>query len=114
MHDGSHLPPLPDEDAILRSVLDDEPLSPEALEHVNSCSLCQMHVSRFKRMNAYLLKNLYRSTCPSITLLNQYCAQLLSDQETAALSYHIKNCPLCAQEVEVTRQVLADFEPFPS
>jgi hypothetical protein len=112
MNDCSH-PLLLDEEDLLRYVLDDEPLSPEALEHVNQCSPCQGRLSRYKQINTYLLKNIYRSTCPSPTLLNHYVAQLLIPEEAIAIDHHLNICPLCIQEVQDTRLLIANFDPFP-
>jgi hypothetical protein len=112
MNDCSR-PLLLDEENLLRYVLDDEPLSPEALEHVNQCSLCQERLSSYKQINTYLLKNMYRSTCPSPTLLNHYVAQLLPSEEAIVIDHHLNVCPLCVQEVQDIRLLIANFDPFP-
>jgi hypothetical protein len=46
--------------------------------------------------------------------LNLYCAGMLSGDEEIGITFHIAECPLCAHEIVTIRQVLADFEPFPT
>jgi hypothetical protein len=111
MKSCSH-PMGPNDEELLRYVLDEKPLSPEASEHVTQCSICQNRVLHYQQVNRYLLKNLYRSTCPSPTMLNIYAASL-NGEDTQHIEEHIQICPLCAQEVLEIRQVLANFEPFP-
>jgi anti-sigma factor ChrR (cupin superfamily) len=112
MKSCSH-PMGPNDEELLRYVLDEEPLSPEASEHVTQCSICQNRVLHYQQVNRYLLKNLYRSVCPSPTMLNMYSAAALSYEDTQRVEEHVQICPLCAQEVREIRQILADFELFP-
>ena len=113
MMNCSH-PVVPNDEALLRYVLDEEPLLPEVLEHITQCSLCQARVLRYQQLNTYLVKKFYRSRCPSATTLHTYCATLLNDEDTRQVEAHVQICPLCAREVREIEQALADFEPFPS
>ncbi|QBD81434.1 hypothetical protein EPA93_37860 [Ktedonosporobacter rubrisoli] len=103
----------PDDEALLRYVLDNEPLPKFAKVHIEQCAICQQRLDDFRRPHDFLLSRLYRSQCPDVTALNHYCAGLLPADEVVAIAEHVEQCPLCANEVAEIHQVLADFEPFP-
>ena len=104
----------PDDEELLRHVLDEEPLSTDAQEHLVNCSICQQRMADYAQTNRFLLSKLYRKQCPSATQLNFYCAgDILSMDETLHITEHIKECPLCYAEVVDIRAILRDFNPFP-
>ena len=100
----------PDEEELLRYMLDDEPLRSGAREHLEQCSCCQQRLAAYKQTHASLLSRLYRSLCPSATQLNHYCIDLLSGEDRFSIANHLRMCPLCASEVLDIRQFLADCE----
>ena len=104
----------PDDEELLRHVLDEEPLSTAAQEHLANCSICQQRMAEYAQTNHFLLSKLYRTQCPSATQLNFYCAgDILSPDDTLHITEHIKECPLCYAEVVDIRAILRDFNPFP-
>lgn len=104
----------PDDEELLRHVLDEDPLSVNAQEHLANCSICQQRLTDYARTHHFLLSKLYRTQCPSATQLNFYCAGgILSIDETLRISDHLKECPLCSAEVADIRVILRDFNPFP-
>lgn len=104
----------PDDEELLRHVLDEDPLSTEVQEHLANCSICQQRLADYAQTNRFLLSKLYRTQCPSATQLNFYCASgILSIDETLRIAEHLKECPLCYAEVADIRAILRDFNPFP-
>lgn len=103
----------PNDEELLRHVLDEEPLSTDAQEHLANCSICQQRLADYDQTNSFLLSKLYRTQCPSATQLNFYCAgDILSMDETLHITEHLKECPLCYAEVVDIRAILRDFNPF--
>jgi hypothetical protein len=103
----------PSDEELLQLALDEVPLRVGAQEHLKHCSICQQRLALYQHTNGYLLTKLYRSQCPTPTLLNLYCADLLPADKATAITYHIAECPLCTREIIDIRAVFADFEPFP-
>jgi Putative zinc-finger len=108
----------PDDEDILKYVLDEAPLSQEARAHINQCSTCQQRLASYKDINTFLLANLYRQQCPESMRLSLYCAGALSGEERTRIAAHAQICPLCAQEIADTRHFLEETEsiasPLPS
>jgi hypothetical protein len=104
----------PSEEEFLRYVLDGEPLSGGAKEHLKHCSICQRRLARYEHAEEYLVAKLYRSECPSAMQLNLYCASLLSADEAERVASHIKYCPLCCNEMKEVQDIMAEFELFPA
>jgi hypothetical protein len=103
----------PDDDELLRFILDEEPLRAETQEHLRQCEVCRQRLVFYKETNAFLVSRLYRSQCPDATALNLFCAHMLPVDEVMKITGHLKECPLCNREVQEIRQILADFDPFP-
>ena len=102
------------DEELLQFALDDVQPQNDAREHLEHCSACQQRLAKYQHMNSYLLAKLYRSQCPSATDLNLYCANMLSDDKMAKITYHIAECPLCTRETIAIRNVLASFEISPA
>ncbi len=103
----------PSAEELLRLASDGEPLHEGKREHLELCSICQRRLIIYKQANRQILSTLYRSECPTTMQITLYCAGMLDGDEEVGITYHIADCPLCAHEIVTTRQVLADFEPFP-
>jgi hypothetical protein len=101
----------PNDEELVSCALDEEPLTGKAKEHLEHCPVCQQRLALYERINRLLLAGLYRSQCPSVTLLNHYCAGMLPPDDAITIAQHLQDCPLCAQEVEEIRRILADFDP---
>ncbi len=101
----------PNDEELVSCALDEEPLTGKAKEHLEHCPVCQQRLASYERTNRLLLARLYRSQCPGVTLLNHYCAGMLPPDDAITIVQHLQGCPLCAQEVEEIRRILADFDP---
>src|SRR5215469_6561853 len=104
----------PSDEELTSFVLDEEPLSPEAREHLEQCEICQQRLARYKQFHTSLVSRLYRCQCPSGTRLSLYCAGLLAAEEQMEIATHLLLCPLCADEAADTRRFLATVEPLPA
>ena len=109
--DGLHFM-APSDEELVRLVLDEDPLSLEAREHLEQCEICQQRLARYKQFHTSLVSRLYRCQCPSGTRLSLYCAGLLAADEQMEIAAHLLLCPLCAAEAADTRRFLAAVEPL--
>jgi hypothetical protein len=100
----------PDDEDILKYVLDETSLSQEARAHIDQCPICQQRLARYKDINSFLISKLYRHQCPDSLQLSLYCADALSEQERMQVAAHVIYCPLCTQEVADTRRFLTDTD----
>src|SRR5215469_15183309 len=103
----------PSDEELTSFVLDEEPLSPEAREHLEQCEICQQRLARYKQFHTSLVLRLYRCQCPSGTRLSLYCAGRLAAEEQMEIATHLLLCPLCADEAADTRRFLAEVPPQP-
>ena len=97
----------PNDDELLRYVLNGEALSTQAAEHMKVCHICQQRLEHYCYAQRFLQAQLYRSQCPGMTTLGSYCLRLLPADEMYTLEQHIARCPLCQSEVADTCQALA-------
>ncbi|TMC86783.1 MAG: hypothetical protein E6J22_18530 [Chloroflexi bacterium] len=104
----------PSDEELSSFVLDEEPMSPEAREHLEHCEICQQRLARYKQFHTSLVSRLYRCQCPSGTRISLYCAGLLAADEQMEIAAHLLLCPLCADEAADTRRFLAAVEPLPA
>ncbi|GCF11443.1 hypothetical protein [Dictyobacter arantiisoli] len=101
----------PNDEELLRYVLDGEALPVQAGEHIARCLICQHRLASYTNMNTLLLGNIYRYQCPDSTTLSQYCVDILPIDDEITIRCHLEHCPLCAREVADARHFLAD-EPL--
>jgi coenzyme F420-reducing hydrogenase gamma subunit len=102
----------PNDEELLRYVLDDEPLSVEEQIHLGHCAVCQQRLAEcndYKDLNTLLISRLYRSQCPSAMDLNFFCERVLPIDDIVRIDGHIRQCPLCATEVADIQDMLASF-----
>ncbi|HTI14410.1 MAG TPA: hypothetical protein VL461_07555 [Dictyobacter sp.] len=92
----------PDAD-LLMYVFDGDSLPTPIREHMSSCSDCQQRMQRYVEIHSRLLTRLFRYECPTMLTISQYCADMLSSADTIWVARHVEVCPLCADEVAVTR-----------
>ena len=96
-------PMSPTNEVLLYYALDGEPLSDEAKKHLDDCPLCKQRVALYAGVNASLISNLYRSQCPPLSQLIDYCTfaslHLLTDEEYMSIAKHMHECPLCTAEI---------------
>lgn len=101
------------EEDLIKYVLDNAPLPGEVKGHLQHCMHCQRKLAHYQHAEKYLISKLYRQQCPDTMALNKYCAGWLTVDEVMEISEHLKDCPLCMNEVKTIRQTLASFELFP-
>lgn len=104
----------PSDEELSSFVLDEDPLSLDASEHLKQCEICQQRLAMYKQSYTSLVSRLYRCQCPSGTRLSLYCAGLLAADEQMSIAAHLLLCPLCAAEAADTRRFLAEVPPQPS
>jgi len=100
-------PVAPDDEELLQLALDGEALPEEANRHLEQCETCQRRLAEYKDVNAFLVSRLYRRLCPPGSKLSLYCAGLLSQDDQFSIAAHLRDCPLCAEEVAQSRSFLA-------
>jgi hypothetical protein len=106
-------PLAPDDEELLRYIFGEGTLGENRKRHLEQCSTCQQRLSDYKQINNMLLPKLYRIQCPNATQLTLYCADMLSTDEVFAIDEHLRECPLCMDEVSMFGQEIAHFTPFP-
>lgn len=103
-------------DEELFAYLGGETVRPAVVQHLASCQYCSSRLATYQQMDHKLLKNLFRWDCPSNQTLGEYQLGMLSTRHAAAISKHLHICPLCAAEVTMLAQFLANdpmLEPAP-
>ncbi len=103
----------PNDVDLLNFALDGEPLPATQREHLDQCEICQRRLASYKQAHNSLVSQLYRRQCPTATQLSFYCADMLPENERMSIASHLRDCPLCMNEVVDLRRLLKDFEPFP-
>ncbi len=98
----------PSDEELLRFALDGEALTEKASRHLEQCGTCQQRLAECKAVHTSLLSRLYRRQCPTGSKLSYYCSDLLPQDERISVATHLLDCPLCAEEVVVTRRFLAE------
>jgi anti-sigma factor RsiW len=98
------------DEALFKATVEQKALPSDAMRHVEQCEQCQKELAEYTEVNTRLLALLYRRQCPSGMTLSSYCADLLPDVEMRAVESHLRECPLCAAEVEDTERFLAETE----
>lgn len=96
----------PKDEDLLRHTLDEEPLPVATKVHLDQCALCQQRLATYIRTNSVLLIQLYRSQCPTVAELGNYCCGLLPADDEVRITRHVKLCPLCAEEATDTYRML--------
>ena len=104
----------PSDEELSSFILDEDPLSLDASEHLKQCEICQQRLAMYKQSYISLVSRLYRCQCPSGTRLSLYCAGLLAADEQMNIAAHLLLCPLCAAEAADTRRFLAEVPSQPA
>ena len=77
------------------------------LEHISQCKTCMNEVTRVRSLHHALKKTLSRFDCPSAERLTAYALGELPPWARAEVWNHVRNCPRCTGEVQVTQQAHA-------
>ena len=104
----------PSDEELLKFALDEEALTEKASRHLEHCGTCQQRLAEYRAIHTFLLSRLYRRQCPTGSKLSYFCADLLPQDERISVATHLLDCPLCAEEVVMTRRFLAEPLLLPS
>jgi hypothetical protein len=79
--------------------------------HIKECPYCSEKAREWARWQNRLKKQLYRVTCPTTMELGEYQLDLLSPPRKMAIAQHVRDCPLCRQEVASLEDFLRSLAP---
>ena len=79
--------------------------------HIKECPYCSEKARRWASLQNRLKKRSYRVTCPNPIELGDYHMGLLSDSQKLAVAQHVRECPLCRQEVAILEDFLTSQAP---
>jgi len=103
---------LSDDDLVIAALNPDE-LSAEVRQHLAQCSICARRAAPYQRLAKTLTGRLYRWDCPDTQEISEYATGWLTGKRRRAIALHIRRCPRCTEELEISRQFLAPA-PTPS
>jgi anti-sigma factor RsiW len=112
MMDGP-TPHVLNEDDLVAAIIDPDYLSAEARQHLAQCPTCAERVAPYRQFASALTSRLYRWDCPTTQEISDYAAGWLRGKRRRVLTLHVKRCPRCAEELEISRQFLAPV-PLPA
>src|SRR5215472_15468172 len=95
-------------DEELLAYIDGVPVRPTVLAHITHCQYCSSQLATYQRMDHKLIQRLYRWDCPTNQVLGEYQLGLLSSEQAAGVQDHLKRCALCAAEVVILTNFLAN------
>ena len=108
------------DDKQLLAYLDNPAADPVTAEHLEKCPYCRQKAKELDLFQNRLTRRLYRSTCPSPIELGQYSLQkeyeqrgdhdwrMLSAPQMLVIGQHLRECPLCTQELAELENFLPD------
>lgn len=106
-------PHMLDEDDLVASILDPEGLSAEARQHLAQCRACTKHAAPYRQLVSTFTSRLYRWDCPNTLEISDYAAGWLRGKRRRALTLHLRRCPRCTEELEISRHFLSPT-PLPT
>jgi len=99
-------PHILDEDDLVAAIVDPEMLSAETRQHLAQCPTCAERAAPYRQFISALTSRLYRWDCPQTQEISDYAAGWLRGKRRRALTLHLRRCPRCAEELEISRQFL--------
>jgi hypothetical protein len=78
--------------------------------HIRECAFCNEKATEWSHLQNGLQRQLYRITCPTSIELGDYYLGLLSDSQKLVVTQHVRQCPLCRQEVVRLEGFLGDLD----
>jgi len=84
---------------------------PETTLHLQECEHCRDRAKTLEREQKLLTSRLYRASCPSTDELGEFHLRMLPSDQMLIISQHVRECPLCAREVEQLKEFLGDLVP---
>ncbi len=95
-------------DEELLAYLAGERVRPDVQRHLSQCRRCSSQLAIYRRMELSLTSKLYRWDCPPNQVLGEYQLGLLSNEIATAVKLHLGACVLCASELAMLEQFLAN------
>ncbi len=108
--DGSP-PHILNEDDLVAAILDPDTLSAETRQHLAQCPTCAERAAPYRQLKTALTSRLYRWDCPDTQEISEYAAGWLYGKRRRALTLHLRRCPRCTEELEISRQFLVPAPP---
>lgn len=75
--------------------------------HIKECPFCSERANQWTLLQNRLMKQLYRFSCPTSLELGDYHLGLLPASQKMIVAQHVRECPLCRQEVAELEDFLA-------
>src|SRR5579885_887350 len=100
-------PHVLNEDDLVEAVIDPDHVSAEAQQHLAQCPACAERAASYRQVASALTSRLYRWDCPTTQEISDYAAGWLRGKRRRALTLHVRRCPRCAEELEISRQFVA-------
>jgi hypothetical protein len=85
-----------------------ENVRPAVEQHIAHCQGCASQLADYRSLERKLISKLYRWDCPPNEILGEYQLGLLSNEQAVAVKNHLSICVLCAAEVAVLTNFLAN------
>jgi anti-sigma factor RsiW len=79
--------------------------------HLEQCVHCRSRAQDLAHLQERLAAHLYRLDCPSPLQLGEFHLGLLDQEQAAAITRHLAECPHCTNEVAELKGYLAELEP---
>lgn len=95
------------EDDLVISALDPDALTAEVRQHLAECPACAERAAEYQSLTRTLSSRLYRWDCPTTLEISDYAAGSLTAKRRRAISAHLKRCPPCTEELEMSKEFLA-------
>ena len=95
-------------DEELLAYIDGTQVRPAVRAHLARCQRCSAQAATYQRMDRKLIQRLYRWDCPTNQTLGEYQMGLLSSKEATGVQNHLKRCALCAAEVVILANFIAN------
>jgi anti-sigma factor RsiW len=95
-------------DEELLAYIDGAQVRPAVVAHISHCQHCSSQLATYQRVDRKLIQRLYRWDCPTNQVLGEYQLGLLSSGQAAGVQDHLRRCVLCAAEVAMLTNFLAN------
>src|ERR1051325_1574834 len=67
--------------------------------HIQTCAFFREKAAQWSQLQNGMKRQLYRVDCPASIELGDYHLGLLSGSQKLAVTQHVRQCPLCRQEL---------------
>jgi hypothetical protein len=102
--------PIALDDLALIAAIDGE-AEPDVMAHLRDCPYCSERAHVFADMQGLLRKQLFRMFCPTSEELAAYQQGMLSGDQKARITDHLKECPHCTREFNLLEQLSCETLP---